>query len=116
MWGRGGVQPLRIEDVAESIAPPSPLPTLPDGGVVKHTVRVGGGRAGGGGGGGAGGHSYVFRTADTVANTDRIQGTAEDAPFSEEAFGALFGLAKKGVAELAVYQRRALGLEAEAAE
>ncbi len=45
-----------------------------------------------------------------------IQGTAEDEPFAEDAFAALFGLAKKGVGELAAHQRAALGLAAEAAE
>jgi len=39
-----------------------------------------------------------------------IQGTAEAAPFSEAAFHALFGLAKQGVGELALMQRRALAL------
>lgn len=40
-----------------------------------------------------------------------IQGTAEDYPFSEDQFMELMGLAKKGVAELVVLQRQALGLE-----
>jgi len=40
-----------------------------------------------------------------------IQGTAEDYPFSEEQFMELMRLAKKGVAELVVLQREALGLE-----
>ncbi|MCR4377815.1 MAG: ribonuclease PH [Rhodospirillales bacterium] len=40
-----------------------------------------------------------------------IQGTAEDYPFSEEQFFSLMTLAKKGVGELIVLQRRALGLE-----
>jgi len=40
-----------------------------------------------------------------------IQGTAEDYPFSEEQFMELMRLAKKGVAELVVLQRQALGLE-----
>ncbi|MDD9877779.1 MAG: ribonuclease PH [Magnetovibrio sp.] len=40
-----------------------------------------------------------------------IQGTAEADPFSEETFLELMRLAKKGCAELATLQRRALGLE-----
>lgn len=40
-----------------------------------------------------------------------IQGTAEDYPFSEEQFMELMALAKKGVAELVILQRQALGLE-----
>lgn len=40
-----------------------------------------------------------------------IQGTAEAHPFSEGQFEALFALAKKGTAELAALQRKALGLE-----
>ena len=40
-----------------------------------------------------------------------IQGTAEDYPFSEDQFMELMGLAKKGVAELVLLQRQALGLE-----
>lgn len=40
-----------------------------------------------------------------------IQGTAEEDPFSEEEFMALLSLAKKGISELAVKQRQALGLE-----
>jgi len=54
---------------------------------------------------------------DSAADTDanfvmtssggivEIQGTAEGAPFSEEAFGALLGLAKKGAAELFELQK-----------
>jgi ribonuclease PH len=38
-----------------------------------------------------------------------IQGTAEQSPFSETQFGELFGLAKKGVTELAELQRRTVG-------
>jgi ribonuclease PH len=38
-----------------------------------------------------------------------IQGTAEQAPFSEEAFLALLGLARRGTAELFSLQRKALG-------
>ena len=37
-----------------------------------------------------------------------IQGTAEDKPFSQDAFSELFGLARKGVGELAALQRAAL--------
>ena len=40
-----------------------------------------------------------------------IQGTAEEYPFSEDQFMELMGLAKKGVGELVVLQRQALGLE-----
>ena len=38
-----------------------------------------------------------------------IQGTAEQAPFSEGQFMELMGLARKGIAELVGHQRRALG-------
>jgi ribonuclease PH len=37
-----------------------------------------------------------------------IQGTAEGAPFSEEEFGKLLGLARKGIAELIALQKEAL--------
>ncbi len=40
-----------------------------------------------------------------------IQGTAEEEPFSEEQFHQLMALARKGVDELAVAQRAALGLD-----
>jgi ribonuclease PH len=40
-----------------------------------------------------------------------IQGTAEDEPFSEDAFLHLLSLAKKGIADLARFQRQALGIE-----
>jgi len=39
-----------------------------------------------------------------------IQGTAEDEPFSRDAFNDLMGLAEKGVSELNRIQRHALGL------
>ncbi|MGE5506256.1 MAG: ribonuclease PH [Actinomycetota bacterium] len=39
-----------------------------------------------------------------------IQGTAEERPFSRDQFNVLMGLAEKGVAELVVAQRKALGL------
>ena len=39
-----------------------------------------------------------------------VQGTAEDVPFSQEQFLGLLELSKHGVAQLAVAQRRALGL------
>jgi ribonuclease PH len=39
-----------------------------------------------------------------------IQGTAEAAPFAEEAFFAMLALARKGTAELVLHQRAALGL------
>jgi ribonuclease PH len=38
-----------------------------------------------------------------------IQGTAEHAPFAEDQFQALMNLAKKGIAELTVMQKAALG-------
>ena len=38
-----------------------------------------------------------------------IQGTAEEAPFAETEFTEMMRLAKKGIAELAVLQRKALG-------
>ncbi len=41
-----------------------------------------------------------------------IQGTAEQAPFSEDEFAAMFALAKSGVAQLVALQRAALGLDA----
>jgi len=40
-----------------------------------------------------------------------IQGTAEDEPFSEAEFMHLMSLAKAGIADLARYQRQALGIE-----
>ena len=39
-----------------------------------------------------------------------VQGTAEETPFSRDAFNTLLDLAEKGVKELAALQRRALGL------
>jgi ribonuclease PH len=39
-----------------------------------------------------------------------IQGTAEQAPFTEGEFGNLLGLAKKGIGELTALQRKAVGL------
>ena len=39
-----------------------------------------------------------------------IQGTAEETPFSEEDFAELMRLAKKGIGELVLVQRKALGL------
>jgi ribonuclease PH len=39
-----------------------------------------------------------------------VQGTAEERPFSRDQFALLMALAEKGVAELAVKQREALGL------
>jgi ribonuclease PH len=39
-----------------------------------------------------------------------IQGTAEGAPFTEDEFGTLMGLAKSGIAELHGLQREALNL------
>ena len=40
-----------------------------------------------------------------------VQGTAEDAPFSQEQFDQLLALARKGTAELCVGQLKALGLD-----
>ena len=37
-----------------------------------------------------------------------VQGTAEGEPFSEEQFGALMGLAKKGIARLVDLQKMAV--------
>jgi ribonuclease PH len=58
-------------------------------------------------------------TAETDANfvmtgnggIVEVQGTAEGEPFSEENFNDLMGLAKKGIGELLVLQRQALGLD-----
>jgi len=40
-----------------------------------------------------------------------IQGTAEEKPFSEDEFHSLMALAKKGIAELVLMQKKALGIE-----
>ncbi len=40
-----------------------------------------------------------------------IQGTAEEKPFDEEQYAKLFGLAKKGIAELIAKQKEALGIK-----
>ncbi len=40
-----------------------------------------------------------------------VQGTAEERPFTEPQFMSLLGLARKGVDELVIAQRKALGLE-----
>ncbi len=40
-----------------------------------------------------------------------IQMTAEEEPFSRDQFDAMFGLASRGIAELAALQRQALGLD-----
>ncbi len=40
-----------------------------------------------------------------------IQGTAEEKPFDEAQYAKLFGLAKKGIAELIVKQKKALGIK-----
>lgn len=40
-----------------------------------------------------------------------IQGTAEEKPFDEAQYAKLFGLAKKGIAELIVKQKEALGIK-----
>ncbi|MCZ6885695.1 MAG: ribonuclease PH [Alphaproteobacteria bacterium] len=45
-----------------------------------------------------------------------VQGTAEDKPFTQESFDAMLGLARKGVAELAVIQNTALGLSGAAGD
>lgn len=52
--------------------------------------------------------NFVLTGANGIVE---IQGTAEDYPFSEDQFMELMRLAKKGVAELVVLQREALGLE-----
>ena len=43
-----------------------------------------------------------------------VQATAEQAPFSEESFKALFDLAKKGISELVQIQNKALGINEQA--
>jgi len=56
-------------------------------------------------------------TAETDANfvmtgtggLVEIQGTAEGAPFTDDQFGALLGLARKGIAELVSLQKQVLG-------
>ena len=40
-----------------------------------------------------------------------IQGTAEESPFAEESFMEMMALAKKGVSELIIKQKTALGIE-----
>lgn len=52
--------------------------------------------------------NFVLTAAKGIVE---IQGTAEDTPFTEDQFMQLMALAKKGVAELALLQRQALGLE-----
>ena len=42
-----------------------------------------------------------------------IQGTAEGAPFSQEALLELLGLARQGIEQIIAAQRVALGLQAE---
>ncbi len=44
-------------------------------------------------------------------NIVEIQGTAEEKPFPEDQFNQLMSLAKKGIRELAIMRRSALGLE-----
>ncbi len=39
-----------------------------------------------------------------------VQGTAEGAPFSRDELNEMLGLAEKGIAELVVAQKTALGL------
>ncbi len=51
--------------------------------------------------------NFVLTASDGIVE---IQGTAEDAPFAQEQFHALFMLARKGVKELAAMQRQVLGL------
>ncbi|MBF0561269.1 MAG: ribonuclease PH [Alphaproteobacteria bacterium] len=51
--------------------------------------------------------NFVLTAKDLIVE---VQGTAEDHPFSQGQLLELMGLARKGVAELAVLQRRALGL------
>jgi ribonuclease PH len=52
--------------------------------------------------------SNFVLTAD--AGIVEIQGTAEETPFSQAEFMALLSLAQQGVGELAILQRKALGL------
>jgi len=48
-----------------------------------------------------------------AGNVIEVQGTAEEKPFTRAQFNELLDLAEKGVKELAVMQRRALGLTTE---
>ncbi|MFC3676410.1 ribonuclease PH [Ferrovibrio xuzhouensis] len=50
--------------------------------------------------------NFVLTDKDAIVE---VQGTAEKDPFSEEQFTAMLGLAKKGIAELMVLQRQAVG-------
>jgi ribonuclease PH len=50
--------------------------------------------------------NFVLTDAKAIVE---IQGTAEKTPFSEESFGALLGLAKKGIGELMALQKKAIG-------
>ena len=50
--------------------------------------------------------NFVFTGTGGIVE---IQGTAETEPFSEEAFGDLITLAKKGIGELVALQKKALG-------
>ena len=52
--------------------------------------------------------NFVLTDAGAIIE---IQSTAETEPFSERAFMDMLALARKGIAELAALQRRALGLE-----
>ncbi len=52
--------------------------------------------------------NFVFTGSDGIIE---IQGTAEADPFSRDAFGELMDLASKGIAELVLAQKKALGLE-----
>jgi ribonuclease PH len=52
--------------------------------------------------------NFVFTAAGKIVE---IQGTAEEAAFSESQFRQLMKLAKSGVAELVALQRQALGLK-----
>ena len=53
--------------------------------------------------------NFVLTAAGRIVE---VQATAEQHPFAAESFAALLSLAEKGVAELARYQREALGLPA----
>jgi len=51
--------------------------------------------------------NFVFTASGGIVE---VQGTAEAEPFSQEQFDQLMVLARKGIDELAIAQRAALGL------
>ncbi|MCC7260099.1 MAG: ribonuclease PH [Alphaproteobacteria bacterium] len=53
-------------------------------------------------------HADVNFVMDDRGRIIEIQGTAEQAPFTEEQFAQMFALARKGIAELVEFQRAAL--------